>query len=126
MKAMICSMLLALGAVGVSARGESEVKPSVAITVSPAHAFAPATLRVRVRVEPDVDNRTVTIVTESDGFFRSSAIQLDGDAHPATFFMEVRHVPGGTYRVTARLDRTGQKAILASQGVTVLGIGGEQ
>ena len=54
------------------------------LKVSPAIAFAPANLIVRAMIEADAGNRAITIVAESDDFYRSSQIQLDGDHAPRT------------------------------------------
>jgi hypothetical protein len=73
------------------------------LKVSPAVAFAPANLIVRAMVLADADNRAVEIAAESDDFYRSSTIQLDGDKAPRTSTFEFRSLPPGTYEVRASL-----------------------
>src|SRR5262249_17791397 len=73
----------------------------VSIRVSPATSFAPANLRIRTSVEPDADNRAMEIVADSEEFYRSSMVQLEGDRAPKTTIVEFRSLPPGEYRVTA-------------------------
>ena len=70
------------------------------IAVSPGRSFAPALLRVRLRVEPNADNRSLEVIADSDGFYRSSEFQLEGDRSPVTFNLELRDVPEGEYRAS--------------------------
>lgn len=80
------------------------------LKVSPAVAFAPASLVVRTVVQSDAENRAIEIVAESDDYYRSSEVQLDGDHAPRTNMFEFRSLPPGMYEVRA----------------TLLGAGGEQ
>lgn len=97
------------------------------LKVSPSVAFAPANLVVRTRVEADADNRVIAIVAESDDFYRSSEMQLDGDRAPRTSTVEFRSLPPGTYEVRAMLLGQGreQRATLRQQ-VNVMATGGGQ
>jgi len=76
------------------------------LKVSPLVAFAPANLVVRATVEADADNRAMTIIAESQDFYRSSEIQLNGDHAPRTNTFEFRSLPPGTYYVRATLIGT--------------------
>jgi len=76
---------------------------SISVRVSPAVSFAPANLVIRTKVEPDADNRTMEIVADSEEFFRSSTVQLEGDRAPKTTVFEFRSLPPGEYRVTVAL-----------------------
>ena len=51
----------------------------ITLKVSLAVAFAPANLVVRTTILADAENRAVQIVAESDDFYRSSELQLEGD-----------------------------------------------
>ena len=42
-------------------------------------ALAPATLFVRASIEPHADNRSVEVVVDSEEFYRSSQVQLEGE-----------------------------------------------
>ena len=96
MRAILCGLGL-LMAVPLGAR------EPLAIKVSPEVAFAPANLVVRAMIEADHNNRAIEIAAESDDFYRSSAMQLDGDRAPRTRTFEFRSLPSGTYEVRAKL-----------------------
>ena len=116
-RVMMTVLLLALGATGPKAQ------EPVRIAASPTFAFAPALLRVRVRVEPNAANRTLTITADSDGYYRSSLIELEGDTSEKTFFVEFKRVPAGQYQLSA-VVRNGSREDLAvaTQGVSILSI----
>ena len=78
-------------------------KEPLSIRVSPAVAFAPANMVVRTSIEPDASNRAVEIVADSDQFYRSSQVQLDGERAPRTSIFEFRSLPPGAYEVKAAL-----------------------
>jgi hypothetical protein len=93
----------------------------LAMRVSPAIAFAPANLVVRAFIQADADNRAVQIVAESIDFYRSSAIELDGDKAPHTSQFEFRSLPPGVYEVSAVLLGTGgQTRALVRQEINVI------
>jgi uncharacterized protein (DUF2141 family) len=87
----------------------------LAMRVSPAVAFAPATLSVRTTIEADAGNRSVEIVAESADFYRSSEIQLDGEAAPRTTIFQFRSLPTGQYAVRAILKGQGGHEIATVQ-----------
>ena len=94
---------------------------SIAIRVSPAMSFAPANLVIRTSVEPDADNRVMEIVADSEEFYRSSTVQLEGDRAPKTTAFEFRSLPPGEYRVTAVLfGADGQRRGTAQAHVKVV------
>jgi hypothetical protein len=71
--------------------------------VSPSVAFAPANLVVRTTVEANKENRAIEIIAESEDFYRSSEVPLDGDRAPRTTMFEFRSLPSGEYHVRAVL-----------------------
>lgn len=94
------------------------------VRVSPAVSFAPANLIVRATIEADAQNRAVEIVAESEDFYRSSEIELDGEHAPRTNTFEFRSLPGGRYDVKATLiGADGQPRAFARQQVNVLASG---
>jgi len=96
----------------------------LALKVSPAVSFAPANLVVRATVPVDADNRAIEIVAESEDFYRSSEIQLEGDRAARTTMFEFRSLPPGTYEVRANLfGSNGQSRALIRQQVNVLASG---
>jgi hypothetical protein len=109
---LMCTAALPAGA------GEPE---QMVLRVSPAVAFAPANLVVRTTIPANEQNRAVQIVAESDSFYRSSEVQLEGDHAPRTTRFEFRSLPPGSYEVRAIVLGThGEERSSARQQVNVL------
>ena len=51
------------------------------------------------------------VVAASDGYYRSSDIQLDGDRAPRTTLVQFKSVPGGVYEVSAILKGEGDEEL---------------
>jgi hypothetical protein len=99
-------------------------KDALSMRVLPAVSFAPANLVIRTAIEPDASNRAVEIVADSAEFFRSSAIQLDGERAPRTTTFEFRSLPAGTYQIQAALiGADGRPRAVARSQVTVVDSG---
>lgn len=97
------------------------------LKVSPAVAFAPANLIVRATILADADNRAVEIVAESDDFYRSSEIQLEGERAARTNTFEFRSLPPGMYEVRANLlGADGRTRATIRQSVNVIESGGRE
>jgi hypothetical protein len=101
---MLLAGLLALPAIS------SGAEERLTMRVSPAVAYAPANLIVRTSVAADSANRSMEIIAESDDFYRSSEIQIDGERAAKTTQIEFRSVPGGAYSVTAILKGANGRA----------------
>jgi hypothetical protein len=71
--------------------------------VSPTVPFAPADLSVKTTVDVNVKNRSLQIIVESQKFYRSSEIPLDGDNAPRETQVELRGLPSGLYTIAAIL-----------------------
>jgi hypothetical protein len=94
------------------------------VSASPIVSFAPSTVRVQVRIVPSDENRGLEIVAESDDFYRSSQVQLDGDLSPAAIMFEFRELPGGDYQVYGILtDSAGHRRAIAQQKIKVVSVG---
>ena len=87
----------------------------LAIRVSPLLSFAPANLMVRAVVAANEDNRSIEVVAESSGFYRSSEIELDGDRAPRTTMIEFRSLPSGIYDVRAVLKGPGGNRLAVAE-----------
>jgi hypothetical protein len=97
------------------------VGEKLTLRVTPAVAFAPANLIVRATILADTENRAVEIVAESNDYYRSSEIQLDGEQAPRTNTFEFRSLPPGNYQVKATLlDSSGQARASAHSQVNVI------
>ncbi len=93
----------------------------LSIRVSPAISFAPANLFIRITIEPDAHNRALVVAADSGGFYRSSAVQLEGDRAAKTTTFEFRSVPPGEYEVTAVvIGADGQRGAPARAHVKVV------
>jgi hypothetical protein len=90
------------------------------VRVSPAIAAEPAVLKVVAVVEADDRNRALEITAESDGYLRSSQIQLEGHDTRRVWDFEFRDVPRGDYQVTAILTGTGGRRAAVTRVVMVL------
>ena len=101
-------LMLMLTALPIAAREANRLD----LHVTPAVAMAPADLRVRATIEANRSNRAIEIIAESDDFYRSSEIPLDGDRAPRTTQLEFRGLPGGDYAVRAVLK--GASGVLAN------------
>ena len=66
-------------------------------------ASAPAEVIVTATVERGADNRALEIAAESEDFFRSSLVTLDGDQAPRTTQLSFKNLPSGEYVVVAVL-----------------------
>jgi hypothetical protein len=121
-------MKLGVGLVGILmivAMSPAVAGERMIMKVTPAVAFAPANLVVRAVVEADADNRGIAVIAESEDFYRSSEIQLDGDRAPRTTTFEFRSLPPGNYSVTAMLMGRGSEPLLTvRRQINVMGSGG--
>jgi hypothetical protein len=118
------STIFALTAISSASGGEQARQP-LRLAVSPMQSFAPSNLNIRARVVPDAGNRTLTIIAESEDFYRSSQVPLEGDHAPATIMFEFRGVPGGEYLVSGVVtDSLGRRRAIAEQQVRVIDMSG--
>ncbi len=105
----------------VASAGPLGADARLSMKVSPAVAFAPANLTMRATVVPDSKNRMLQIIAESDDYYRSSEIQLDGDRAPRTTLVYFKSVPGGVYQVSALLKgERGEELAFAQYDVNVV------
>lgn len=105
-------------------RAKEKERDPLSLRVSPAVAFAPANLIVRATVANNAANRSMEIVAESEDFYRSSEIQLDGESAPRTTMFEFRSLPPGTYEVRATLyGMSGNQRAEVRQEINVIASG---
>ena len=83
----------------------------LAIKVSPAMALAPAFVRIQATVRPDAANRALRVVAQSDDFYRSTEVEIEGDRGPSVRVIEFSGLPSGLYQVDVVLIRNdGERA----------------
>ena len=108
----------------VASAGALGANAPLSMKASPAVALAPADLTMRATVVPNSRNRLLQIIAESDDYYRSSEIQLDGERAPRTTQVHFRSVPGGVFQVSALLKgEGGEELAFAQDNVTVVAAG---
>lgn len=95
--------LAALTALGCVASGDVAADERLAVKVTPNVSSAPSTVTVHATVARDAGNRWLHIEADSGAFYRSSAVQLDGDKAPLITEVHLKNLPSGEYTVAARL-----------------------
>jgi hypothetical protein len=107
--------------IGVLTTTAGTAAARLSLKVTPQAAFAPVNLRVSVTIEPNASNRTLAVMADSEDFYRSSEVPLEGDRAPHVVTVEFRGVPGGDYQITGMLiDQTGESRGIAQQLARVL------
>ena len=73
---------------------------------------APGYLRSLIRVAPNAENRSLRVSIDSDAYYRSSDIQLEGASAPMSHFMDWKEVPAGKYDlIVTVLGPSGPRAV---------------
>jgi hypothetical protein len=112
---------LVLGAlvfVTVSAGAASGERLTMRVT--PQISRAPTIVVVQTRVEPNEDNRSIEVLAQSEDYYRSSEVPLDGDQSPRSARFEFRDLPGGQYTVAAMLRDSRGVVALKHEEILVL------
>jgi hypothetical protein len=116
----LCGVLLMISMVRLGA-GEP-----IVVTVYPAVSMAPANVRVQTRIEANAANRAIEISADSQNFYRSSIIPLDGASAPRINVLEFRGLPGGKYEVTVVLiGDDGRRRGYQRQSINIVGEPGQ-
>ena len=115
------SIVLVVSSVLSLAPDSSNAFDGLRFNLSPGVALAPANVNVRARVDRDADNRGLEIAAESDEFFRSSYIALDGDRAPVVTELSFKGLPSGQYRVSVVLHGSHGVRSSVSKPLMILG-----
>lgn len=96
-----------------STAASTDALEKLTLRVTPNVSAAPSTVIVKATVARDPGNRWLHIEADSGSFFRSSEIQLDGDAAPVVTELHLKGLPGGEYTVKAVLrDNLGTETVV--------------
>jgi len=96
--------------------------PALKLRVSPEMCTEPAIIRVYATIEPDDGNRAFEVTAESDDYFRSSRIELDGARAARTNFFQYHDLPAGEYVMKGVLfGADGRERAVVRQSFLVLG-----
>ena len=121
---VILALLTTVGL--MTASGETEATEKLSLRVTPNVSSAPSNVIVKATVAKDKANRWLTVEADSGTFFRSSAIQLDGDNAPTVTEVRLSNLPSGEYAVSAVLTNNLGEEIMVKRTVIVLSRFGEQ
>ena len=83
---------------------------------------APATIPITIAVEPGTDNRALIVEADSDDFYRSSTIELDGENEKRLHLVEFKSLPAGDYVVRAQVKSKSQVLGTAVNALVVTGL----
>jgi hypothetical protein len=117
--AIVTSGLLVLGALSVP---QSPAKEIVEIKVHGYYFAAPATVPITVAVEPGEKNRMLVVEVDSDVYFRSSGVELDGDRAKRLHSVEFKSLPAGEYTLRAQVRSNTGVLGTATGGLVVTGM----
>ena len=84
----------------------------------------PATVRITVAVEPSPENRRLVIQADSEHYFRSSALMLDGEKEKRLHSVEFKSLPAGAYVLRAEVRSLDDVLAMTQENLLVTGIGG--
>lgn len=78
----------------------SRVEP-LTLRVTPLFALAGYPVQAMVRVTPNSDNRLLRIMVDSENYFQSSDVQLNGLDAAVTHYVPMKALPAGRYELLA-------------------------
>jgi hypothetical protein len=96
----------------------------LSLRVTPNVSAAPSTVIVRATVAKDTGNRWLQIEADSGTFYRSSAIELDGDRAPLVTEVRLSNLPSGEYTVAAVLrNALGEETVVRRTAIVLARLG---
>ena len=104
----------------IAAQSDTIATEKLSLRVTPNVSAAPSNVIVKATVTKDAANRWLTIEADSGTFFRSSAIQLDGDNAPTVTEIRLSNLPSGEYAVSAVLkNNLGEETIVRRTAIVL-------
>jgi hypothetical protein len=76
------------------------------LNVTPQVAASPGAFRAIAMVQRHTANRKLVLAVDSEAYFRSSTIELEGEDAPVRHVRIFDHLPAGMYEVSAVLTRS--------------------
>jgi hypothetical protein len=119
---IITTVILVLGSLSTP---RSPAKELVEIKMRGYYFAAPATVPMIVAVEPAARNRMLVVEADGDDYFRSSAIELEGENEKRLHSVEFKSLPAGSYEIRARVMSKNEVLGTAVEGLVVTGTGSE-
>jgi hypothetical protein len=119
-------ILAAFTTIGLMAASSDTVATEkLSLRVTPNVSSAPSNVIVQATVAKNPANRWLSIEADSGAFYRSSAIQLDGDKAPTVTEIRLSNLPSGEYNVSAVLKNNLGEETIVRRTVIVLSRFGE-
>ena len=109
----------------ICASGSTGASEKLSLRVTPNVSSAPSTVMVKATIAKNAANRWLSIEADSGTFYRSSAIQLDGDNAPTVTEIRLSNLPSGEYNVSAVLKTNDGEETSVRRTVIVLARLGE-
>ena len=119
-RTLLVVSLAATGAARAMVPDAAAAESKLRAIIASSRGAAPPVVRIEAIVSPQQDNRAIEFVADSDGYFRSSTIALEGERAPRLHVVQFRSLPPGPYdiRVTL-LDVRGDSRAMVYQRVMV-------
>jgi hypothetical protein len=113
--AIILVSALVLSSIAVDANNPVEIR------VNGRYYTEPATVSVIVAVEPNARNRVLRLEADGEEMFRSSEIELAGDAEQYLHTIQFKNLAGGNYMLRAEVLSSSDSVIaMAEEPLTVI------
>lgn len=119
----VTALLLLIGPLGVP---RAPAKQIVEIRVRGHFFAAPAYVPMTIAVEPGASNRALVVEADSDDYYRSSTIELDGENEKRLHTVELKSLPAGDYVVRAQVRSKSEVLGTAVSELVVTGMVPEQ
>jgi len=97
----------------------------VTLRMTPRFVAAPGYLRSLIRVAPNAENRLLRVEIDSESYYRSSEIELEGASAPMSHFLDWKAVPAGKYDLIVTVMGPSGPRALRRLGFQVLGLNSE-
>ena len=93
------------------------------LRLTPRFVSAPGYLRSLIRVAPHDANRVLRVEIDSESYYRSSDIQLEGASAPTSHFVDWKEVPAGKYSlIVSVMGPSGDPRVVRHLDFQVLGM----